>query len=119
MKNILLLLLTVVTLSSCTKTLYVGRLPQTHFSFPNANVTPLNQKVSGEATKVKLLMPPMVNSSMINQAYANALGKAQSADGLINVDVYQKQTSLLIIHIMKYVVEGSAVKQEVGKQKLN
>jgi hypothetical protein len=116
--NRLILLLLFVGLSSCTKTLYMGRAPQTHFSFPNANVTPLN-KVRGEASKVKLMFPPMVNSTLINQAYADALSKAQDADGLINVDIYQKQTPLLIIHITKYIVEGTAVKQEVGKQKLN
>jgi hypothetical protein len=118
MKTLLFLLLTVVTLSSCTKTMYVGRLPQTNFSFPNANVTPLN-KVTGEASKVKLLMPPMINSAMVNEAYGNAMSKAQGSDGLINVDIYQKQTNLLIVQIMKYMVEGTAVKQEIGKQKLN
>lgn len=118
MKKLFLCLLVCASLSSCTKTLYVGRLPQTHFSFPNANVTPLN-KVKGEASRVKLLMPPMVNSALVNEAYGSALSKAQGADGLINVDLYQKQTSLFIIHIMKYLVEGTAVKQEIGKQKLN
>ncbi len=117
MRKLFLLSVLALMLSSCTKTLYLGRAPQTHFSFPNANVTPLN-KVTGDATKVKLLMPPFINSELVNQAYNDALSKASGADGLINVDIYQKQTSLYIIHIMKYYVEGTAVKQEIGKQVL-
>lgn len=116
--KILITLLLMLVFSSCTKTLYYGRLPQTHFSFPNANVTPLN-KVSGQSSRVKLLMPPMVSSAMVNEAYSDALSKSQGADGLINVDIYQKQTSLMIINITKYIVIGTAVKQEIGKQKLN
>lgn len=117
MQKLLVTLLCLMILSSCTKTMYLGRAPQTHFSFPNANVSPLN-KVTGEASAVKLLTPPMVNSAMINQAYDNALSKAAGADGLINVDIYLKQTPILILHFSKYIVEGTAVKQEVGKQVL-
>lgn len=117
MTRILVFVLCMISLSSCTKTLYYGRAPQTHFSFPNANVTPLN-KVRGEASRVKLLFPVTVNAAMINEAYADALAKSQDSDGLINVDIYMKQTPLLIINIGKYIVEGTAVKQEIGKQKL-
>jgi hypothetical protein len=97
----------------------MGRTPQTHFSFPNANVSPLTKVRGLSASKVKLFMPPMVNSKMINQAYADALRQSQGADGLINVDIYQKTTSIYILHFTRYIVEGTAVKQEIGRQKLN
>lgn len=122
MKKFIPLMMAAVMLSSCTQTLYMGRVPQTHFTYPNSNVSPLNQ-VSGESNaKIKLFTPPGLTSSIINEAYYNALSKAPGSDGIINANAYQVITLIPLyviqLYIMKYRIEGTAAKQEIGKQVL-
>jgi hypothetical protein len=117
MKKILLLLFISILFMSCSKTYYVGRIPSFQFTYPNANVTPLN-KVRGEAKKTMFLGTPFVTSSLQQQALQNALSKSSDGDILINVDVYQKQTNLMIVNTIKLIVEGTAAKQEIGKQEI-
>ena len=104
-------------LYGCTQTLYMGRAPQVHFTYPNANVTPMN-RVKGEFQVVKFLGTPVVTSDVMKGAYDDALRKASGADVLINVDLWQKITPLFLVTIMKFQVEGTAAKQSVGEQEI-
>jgi hypothetical protein len=123
MKVKLLLIVAAFISASCTQTFYIGKFPQSHFTYPNANVIPLT-KVSGKSeTKVKIFLPPSVTSSIMDQAYSDALRKASGADLMINVDAYHKVTQIPLwfinLYISRYLVDGTAAKQEVGKQKLS
>ena len=102
-------------LYGCTQTYYMGRAPQVHFTYPNANVTPMN-KVRGEYSTTKFLGTPLMTSVMMKGAYDDALRKASGADVLINVDLWMKITPFFIATSLKYIVEGTAAKQEVGEQ---
>lgn len=114
----LLLLILIGSCVSCSKTYYVGRVPSYQFTYPNANVTPLNL-VRGEAKKTKFLSSPYITSSLQQQALQDALSKSSDGDILINVDVYQKMTNLFIVNSLKLIVEGTAAKQVVGKQDID
>lgn len=123
MRRIPILLAAALMMTSCISTYYIGKAPQSHFTYPNSNVTPLI-KVSGRSTTTfKLFVPPSVTSKICEQAYSDAISKAAGADLLINVDAYHKVTMLPIpfvnLYFSKYIVEGTAAKQEVGKQKLS
>lgn len=118
MKKIILLSLCTMFFMGCSKTYYVGRVPSFHFTYPNANVTPLN-KVRGEAKITMIFGTPFVTSALQQQALQNALSKSNGGDILINVDVYQKLTSLIIINTLTLIVEGTAAKQEIGKQDIS
>ena len=104
-------------MSSCAQTFYMGRAPQTHFTYPNANVVPMN-KVRGEYSKTKFLGTPVITSEVMKGAYDDALRKASGADVLINVDLWMKITPFGIATNMKYIVEGTAAKQTVGEQNI-
>ncbi|MFZ9503971.1 MAG: hypothetical protein ACO263_05305 [Cyclobacteriaceae bacterium] len=121
MKKLIPLVVFAALLSSCTQTLYMGRIPQTHFTFPNSNVEPLN-KVTGESnTRIRIFMPPTApTSTIINEAYTSALMKAPGSDAIINGNAYYVITQVplmfLNIYIHKMKIDGTAAKQEVGKQ---
>lgn len=109
--------------SGCTQTYYIGRFPQSHFTYPNANVTPMTKVNGRSTTKFKLFVPPSVTSNVVSEAYSDALSKAQGADLLINVDAYHKVTQVPIpfitLFFSKYIVDATSAKQEIGKQALN
>ncbi|HZY78077.1 MAG TPA: hypothetical protein VFE50_01045 [Cyclobacteriaceae bacterium] len=120
--SLMVMLLIGIGSSGCVQTYYLGRIPEAQFTYPNANVTPLN-KVKGSSPSVfKAFRPPMVTSKAMSEAYSDAISKSQGADVLINADTYQRIFTLMLpyvpIFFSRYIVEGTAAKQEVGKQQL-
>jgi len=66
-------------------------------------------------------MPPTApTSTIINEAYTSALMKAPGSDAIINGNAYYVITQVplmfLNIYIHKMKIDGTAAKQEVGKQ---
>lgn len=123
MKKLIPLVVFAALLSSCTQTLYMGRIPQTHFTYPNANVEPLNKVYGESTTRIRIFMPPTApTSTIINEAYTNALMRAPGADAIINGNAYyiitQVPLMFLNIYLHKMKIDGTAAKQEVGKQQL-
>lgn len=106
-------------LGGCTKTTPTGYHPQSHFDFPNSNVVPLGH-VAGSASTTKFLTGfPMITGDMQEEAVSDALAHIPGADNLINYTSTQKYTNLWLIQVLTYKVEGTAVKSELGYQKLN
>ena len=121
MKNIITFIALAFLFTSCAQTYYIGRFPQSHFTYPNANVTPMIRVAGKSNMRVKLFMPPSVTSAIVTEAYYDALSKSSGSDLLINIDAYHKITMIPVINLYfsKYTVEGTSAKQEVGKQALN
>ena len=118
MKNLIAFIAIAALMSSCAKPFYLGRVPQLQFTYPNANITPMGQ-VRGEAKKTKFLGIPYVTSALQQAAYQDALAKQPGSDVLINADLYVLNQNFIIVKTIKYIVDGTAAKQEVGKQDIN
>ena len=114
-KKIMVFFICTLSLSGCTQTYFQKFDPQSHYTYPNSNVTPLNL-VKGQASKTTFFTPPMVTASLQHDAIYNALKQANGADLLVNTFHFQDMTSLLIlpIYTITYRVEGTAAKMEVG-----
>ena len=92
---------------------------QSHFDFPNSNITPVGH-VRSEVSSTSLLFPEITSPLMEQQAVREALGQK---NGDILIDGLYVWTSRYIffplpIYFTKLVVEGEAATMEdVGRQK--
>lgn len=101
----------------CAQTFFTGFDTQSHFEYPNSNITPLG-KAAGEASTTSLFTPPYKTAELEEEAINNAL-KQKGGDILINYMIFEKKTSLLfILHTLTLRVEGTAAKMKIGTQKL-
>jgi len=114
-KKLIIVTLIAVGASGCTKTYFQKFDPQSHYGYPNSNVTPLSH-VKGQATKTVFFAPPMITASLQHDAIYNALQQAKGADLLVNTFHFMDMTDLgiLPIYTITYRVEGTAAKMEVG-----
>lgn len=104
-------------LAGCSKTYIKGLEPQSHFDFPNSNVTPVGKAV-GSASSTKFMGNPLVTSGMIDDAVNEAL-QSQGGDVLINYVATETYSSFLFFNTVTYSVDGTVCKAEIGTQKLN
>jgi hypothetical protein len=111
-----ILVVTILTIG-CTQHFFTAFRPQSHFDYPNSNVIPLG-RVTGEASYTTIFSMPFADSDLIKAAIKDALQKKPGADMLINYMEFQDRTDVFIVHILTVRVEGTAVKMEIGKQKL-
>lgn len=123
MKNVIrfgvavLLISATLLLNGCTKTYFTGFNPQSHFDFPNSNVTPLG-KVAGEASRTAIFGVPDNDSDLKEEAILEALKQKADANILINYMTFEKRTDILFISTLTLRVEGTACKMLIGTQKL-
>ncbi len=119
--RILAIFLFAALLMGCSQTYYLGRQPQSEFTYPNSNVEALDGRVSGVASKTAFLSPPNVTAEMQKQAISKALSKSQDADILINYSTFKEISNIpvLPITIVKYRVEGTPAQESIGQQDLN
>ncbi|MGY6587982.1 MAG: hypothetical protein ACXIUB_06780 [Wenzhouxiangella sp.] len=117
MKRVLLIFIMFGIISGCSITAgYVS--PQSHYVFPNSNVTPLGQ-VSAEASKRSFLVIPTVDSAMVDEAMNAALARAPGADLLVDVSIDTRISTFLYFYTATVTVQGTAVSMEIGMQDLN
>lgn len=103
-----------MVMSSCS--IKIGTLvPNSHYVYPNSNVTPLGQ-TSSQIKKTGFLFPPTFKAKDVDQLYNNALAKYAGADLLIDYNIDTKITSFFIFHFLKTSIVGTAAQMEVGKQ---
>jgi hypothetical protein len=114
---ILLVIAMCLVFAGCSKTYVTEFSPQSHFDYPNSNIIPLG-KVRGAATKSAFLMPALPDSALKKEAILNALSQQTGSDILVNYMVLEKRTDFFGINSLTLIVEGTAAKSEIGKQKL-
>jgi hypothetical protein len=101
-------------MSSCA--IRIGTVvPNSHYVYPNSNVTPLGQ-TSSEIKKTGFLIPPNFKAQDVDRLYNDALAKHAGADVLLDYSVDTKVTTYLIVHVLKTTLVGTAAQMEVGKQ---
>ncbi len=112
-----LLLISLLLASGCTQHFFSGIQPQSHFDYPNSNVTPLG-RVTGKSTRSAIFSLPDQDSGLEKEAVQSALAQKPGSDILINYKKYVDYTSILFIHTITLRVEGTAAKMEIGTKAL-
>jgi len=95
---------------------------QTHFSYPNSNVTPLGP-VSSSFSKTGIIFPPSVTGADVKGLMDKALAQKAGADLVINSKIDTKYTIYPLFFFNIYTVDmtlaGTAANMEVGIQELD
>lgn len=112
--GILVLSLTFVT--GCTVGSAISLRPQSHFDYPNSNVTPLG-RVQAEGSTVNFLFPVVTDADLREEVIQKAL-KQKGGDILIDYLLKAEISSFLFFYTTTYKVEGTAAKMVVGKKTL-
>jgi predicted small secreted protein len=120
-KNIVLVLFVLISvlLTACTTPFSAGRSTQSHFTYPNSNVTPLANAEGSSTTITDILFIPLFPNlgNMIEEAIQKAV-KSRGGDLLIDYQTVGYTTSYLLFSTMTIGVRGTAAKMEIGKQEL-
>jgi len=107
----------------CSTSMYT-RKNQSHFDYPNSNITPLsNSNVTGVYKTGLSLKPPTITSEVERLAYNDALIKVNGADMIINID-YEWKVTIIPIYVLQFyigtlTVSGQPVSMEIGNQILS
>ena len=112
--NIMMAVALAVVVTSCSITQGTV-VPNTHYVYPNSNVTPLGS-TSSQISKFGFFFPPTFKTKDLDKLYGDALSRHSGADLLLDCKVDSKNTSLVIFYFMKTTLAGTAAKMEVGKQ---
>lgn len=97
-----------------------GLQPNTHFAYPNSNITPLG-RVSAETSRTRIFVAKAVDQEMMDEVIGKAL-KEKGGDLLINAKVSTTVMWIPLVFINIFTttlrVDGTAAKQVVGQQQL-
>ena len=107
-----------ITVSGCSTTAGGIRL-QSHFAYPNSNVTPLGQ-VQVVKSKGNFLVPWTAKKDDVTGLLKEALAQKPGADLLVDCTLDTKLTMMPIIpyYTTTVTLKGTAAKMEVGEQDL-
>jgi hypothetical protein len=104
----------ILILSSCS--LEVGQMvANSHYVYPNSNVTALGKAYS-EKSKMMILIPPNMSKKDYEQILNSAISKYPDGDILIDYGFDTKYTNYIIFWSMKTSVSGTVASMEVGMQ---
>jgi hypothetical protein len=94
--------------------------PQTHFDYPNSNVTPLGPtKVKVNGPMSFLASPDVRTSDCDVLVYTAALSQVPGANLITDYATVYKTYEFWPITWSKLEMEGTACKMEVGKKDIN
>lgn len=108
----------VLSMTGCSMGSFVMFFPQSHFSYPNSNVTPLGPG-RGESSTWSLFIPVFWDADMQEEALSVAI-KEKGGDMLIdyvgttNITMYPLW--VITLYNTRYEVQGTVAKMELGKQ---
>lgn len=112
-------ILVLMTVSGCT-VMSSGRMkPNSHFAYPNSNVTPIGP-ANGKTSTISLMAPTPITGALMEEAYKQALAKS-GGDMIIDaVEVSNVRLIWLYVSIFytTFEVDGTAAKMELGQQNL-
>ena len=109
-----LIFIAAVSTSSCTIEYPLGQTHQSNFTYPESQVTPL-QNVYGEATETAFGSSIQFTGQMKQEAIDNALAQVPASNVLLNYYETVKITMLPILPVntTTYSVQGMAAEAEV------
>ncbi len=114
--KIILLIAILIVSSGCTMNL--GSYgTNSHFSYPNSNVSPMGH-VKATTSKLGFIIFPSFNDGEIIKLTQDAIAQQPGADLLLNYTLDTKITSFMIATKLEITIEGTAAKMSVGSQKL-
>lgn len=102
----------------CTAGRFTMPFPNSHFDYPNSNITPLG-RVTGESSTVSLFFPVMQDADIQEEAYTSALAQKRGdllIDGLATTKITLYPLMFINVFVTTYKVEGIAAKMDLGKQ---
>lgn len=115
------LVATIVMVSGCSMGSFVTFLPQSNFSYPNSNVTPIGA-AKGESSTWSVFFPVFSDADMQQEAIEQAV-KSKGGDMLIDYVGTSRITMYplgpIYIYQTTYIAEGTVAKMEIGKQILH
>lgn len=118
MKKLLLSLILILSVVSAACTMNIGDYGiNSHFAYPNSNITPLGQ-VKASTSKISFIISPSFDEGEIIQLTQEALAQKPEADLLLNYTLDTSITILPLITKMEITIEGTAAKMDVGSQEL-
>lgn len=88
-----------------------------HFSYPNSNVTPMGQ-VKATLSKMSFFISPSFEDGEIIQLTEEAIAQEAGADLLLNYSLDTEVTSFMIVTTVDLTISGTAAKMNVGSQEL-
>ena len=99
--------------------LTVGKFDaNTHFAYPNSNITPLGH-VKVATSKSSILIPPDITYNDVKELIDKGIAQKPGADLIINYKVDTTVTSYLgLFYSLEITLQGTAVKMEVGEKEL-
>lgn len=108
--------LLIITSTACTMEMGSYGI-NSHFSYPNSNVTPLKQ-VKATASRLSIIIPPSLHGTEIIKLTQDAIAQQSGADLLLNYSLDTKMTSFIFVHKMDTTITGTAAKMKIGTQEL-
>lgn len=113
------LLLVLGSLEGCTVFGASWPFPQSHFDYPNSNITPLG-RAQGEASTTSFFTPTLMDADLWEEAIQNALrqkGGDLLIDYALNIEI-KMLWPYPPIYTTTFRTDGTAAKMEIGKQTL-
>jgi hypothetical protein len=118
MKKSMISLLLAVSATSIGCTVNLGGYgTNSHFAYPNSNVTPMGQ-VKASSSKISFFISPSFADEEIITLTQDAIAQKPGADLLLNFSLDTKLTSFVFVTKADITIEGTAAKLEVGTQEL-
>ena len=104
----------------CSVQTGVRLMPQSHFDYPNSNVTPLG-RVEASVSTTSIFVPTLMDGDTMEEVIQTALkqkGGDILIDYLMTIDVTMIPIPILTIYTTTYKVDGTAAKMEIAKRPL-
>lgn len=100
------------------------RLPQSHYTFPNSNVTPVGTASAKASRRGNLYQFPNVqaaNQEALDKAIESKGGDLMlnaTIDGTLTTSTYMTGGDFNVDYLYEVVVQGTVATMEIGKQNL-
>ena len=108
-----------IMLSGCTVYQQYGQGAQTHFDFPNSNVTPLGPVKVSISGPGGLFSPPFMTSADESHLFQEAVNRVDGASLVLDYYSTFIVKEFWPVFWSRMELEGTAAKMEVGSKPLN
>ena len=89
----------------------------THFAYPNSNITPLGH-IKATSKQGSFLIPPELTKDDIQKLMNDALAQKPGADMIVNYRLDTTYTLFPFYYLREIKIEGTAAKMQLGEQNI-